>query len=297
MNWLTATLVLMTTVQLGYSAVVDSSPDTTYSWQLEKMNQSIQNRNGKSQAQDNSVEYQDEFKKGTDYDLPTAQVNQAAITSHQGESATSSQSTGALQYYVYQTIPFAFTGISGTGEIQILKDSRMLGLDSIPLDIDGPQKIKYRNALLRLEDSNGRKIDVKVLERPMASIKHSILDGPGPVFEVTVDYSTGFGTYNGPITFFVCPGGGSLDWLSTINSKTGKPEKLRLLSRAERSIWKIRDSHTIIHAFAHPDEAGTSGINFFSRIAYESGHWVEYNRTEPGPMDFESYTPPDSKYP
>jgi hypothetical protein len=53
----------------------DSNGDTTHSWQMKKINEWTQNRNGKSQAQDNSVEYQDEYKKGTDYDLPTAQAN------------------------------------------------------------------------------------------------------------------------------------------------------------------------------------------------------------------------------
>lgn len=201
-----------------------------------------------------------------------------------------------LKYFVYQSLS-ASVGTS-VGKIQILRDARLRNVKRIPLDIDGPQAVTYTSALLRLLDPNGQKLEVHQLEKPMAWIKRSELDSPGPTFEVTVDFSTGFGTYTGPMTSFVSIDEGKLRWLEACNADGTKKHVVRFLDNGYRSYWKVKDPHTIFFGFAHPDvETGTRGVQKLSRYSFDGKRWVITSKEGPGAQDFEMAFPKDSEFP
>jgi hypothetical protein len=201
-----------------------------------------------------------------------------------------------FKYFVYQSMS---TNVGTSVEkIQVLRDARLRGIKRIPLDIDGPQAVTYTPALLRLIDSSGKKLEVHQLSKPMAWIKGSMLDGPGPTFEVTEDFSTGFGTYNGPMTSFVSIGSGKLQWLEA-SDPDGRNEHVIQFLDSIRSVWRVKNPTTILAAFAQPDKKGTGGTVRLSRYSYEKDHWVEHSVTKSGPSEFEATEsiPADSEYP
>lgn len=201
-----------------------------------------------------------------------------------------------LKYFVYQSLT-ASVGTT-TGRIQILRDARLRGVKRIPLDIDGPQAITHTSALLRLLDANGQKLEVHQLEKPLAWIKRSKVEGPGPTFEVTVDFSTGAGTYNGPMTSFVSTGEGKMRWLEASEADNPGKHIVRFLDNGYRSYWKVKDSHTIFHAFAHPDvETGQHGVEKLSRYSFDGSRWTITSKEGPGAQDFEMAYPKDSEFP
>jgi hypothetical protein len=200
-------------------------------------------------------------------------------------------------YYVYQSLPVAL-GTTSTGKIQILKDARIKGLKAIPLDIDGPAQVQYRPAQLRLLDSSGKQVDLQPLKKSMASIKISAVDGPGPTFEVTVDYSLGWGTYNGPITSFATIHHGRLLWLEAADPDGSHKHIVKLLENT-RSRWKVKDPHTFLRAFTHPNMKGIGNILELARYSLEGNQWIEHSLSKNGPDDFElpAFIPSDSEYP
>jgi len=202
----------------------------------------------------------------------------------------------ASERYVTQSLTATVQGVSGTAKIEVLRDRTLKTVEHAPLDIDGPEK-DYLPAQIRVVDGNGAVIKLKTLERPEAKLSWSKLDGPGPVLELTVDYTTGFGTYNGPITFFLLLGKGPLEFLKVPDGHGVLPKELRLMDNGYRALWKVKDLHTILAAFASVDSSGEGGELSLSRFSLEDGVWVAHRRKGPGQSDFESSVPKDSDYP
>ena len=203
-----------------------------------------------------------------------------------------------LQYFVSQTLQITYLDTSATGKIQILKDARLRGAKTMPTDKFTGGPIEYRNALLRLLDSNGEKVAVQSLARPWASIRRSKLNGPGQVFEVTVNYISDIGSYQGPVTSFVCVNQAKLNWLEAVDAIDGTSRRISLLN-GYHGIYKIKDSQTILKASATVDDQGTGGIEELARISLENGRWVIHRKSRPGASEFEAVEslPKESDYP
>lgn len=202
----------------------------------------------------------------------------------------------AGRYYVAQSLTVSSQGISGTSRIELLRDRRLRGKKA-PLEIEGPESEGYLPAVLSLKTPDGVIAASKLLERTDASMKWSKLDGPGPVIELTVDYTTGMGTYNGPITSFLLLGLPGLELLKVAGTAGQGQKELRLMDNGYRAIWAVKDPHTILAAFASPSLNGEEGEVELKRFSLEGGAWVRHALNKKGPSDFESWIPPEKDYP
>lgn len=159
-------------------------------------------------------------------------------------------------------------------------------------------------ALLQVLDAAGAVQQTFTLEKPVASLKRSELEGPGPVFEVEVDYSAGFGSYNGPITFFLAFDGKKAAWLMARDAETGEQVKMEAMSSL-KTAWDIIDSRTLLKAACRPDlaagqaaEEGQAFLVHYYRYSLTKAGWTRFHRQKAGFMEFEDAgLPPRSEFP
>jgi hypothetical protein len=85
----------------------------------------------------------------------------------------------------------------------------------------------------------GTVVEPQELERPLARLERTHLYADDrATYLVTVDYSAGFGSYNGPITFLLEVTAGRLNWLKATEEKTGGSERISLM-QSPKTVWKI----------------------------------------------------------
>jgi hypothetical protein len=147
---------------------------------------------------------------------------------------------------------------------------------------------EYLNAIVVLEDDRGNELDSREMEEPIATLKPSSLAGEGPIFLLTVDYSIGMGSYNGPITFLLAISGIRLKILEFVNSESKKQQQFRMMDSLKNA-WKILDSKTILEVSCHPDfdnpKNSRDNLEFavdYYRFSFQEGNWVEYLKTVSG---------------
>ena len=119
-------------------------------------------------------------------------------------------------------------------------------------------------SVLRLLSAEGQVLEEITLERPLARLAPAPLLGFPPTWFLTVDYSIGMGSYNGPITSLVQIHGDRLHWLE------GPKGRLELMSSLKFA-WKVDTTTTpndLLYVYCNPDDTG-GGF----QITYERFHW------------------------
>lgn len=196
----------------------------------------------------------------------------------------------------YFAVTAAEHGIDGRVELwlddRLMEQVRLSRLHHVPI-VDGhdlaggadPDLGEGLHAFLELSDGAGHVIDTVTTERGVAELTTlSLLPGPSH-FALTVDYSSAFGSYSGPITSFYAVEGGRLHAVVAYDAR-GHAAPVRLLASL-RTDWKLArgadDAHDILSAACRPrlGERPGSPAAFdltLTRYRYDGTRWIVRER-------------------
>ncbi len=222
------------------------------------------------------------------------------------------QGSAPAGYRVGRSLPLTAAENGVNGHLVLWQDSRLtprlkaeLWQTGEPDETDEQRASSFsksspaRPALLQVIGVAGEVIDAKTLEHSLARMSATHLYGDGKTtFMVTADYSAGFGSYSGPITWPVEVIRGRLQWLQSYDRATGKVEEISLMSSL-KTTWKlVRGTHgeEILLAQCRPDWGAplNKDPDFhirYIRIYWTGKKWISVDRTVPGYSDFEDGFP------
>jgi len=206
-------------------------------------------------------------------------------------------------YAIYRRNPLTQKQNGIDGELQLLQDARLSAAlrsrtwGQVPLEVlvfEDPaspfKKVPARNAVLRIVDRGGRVVDRKPFDKPLAKMEAANLYGDDRIaYLVSVDYSSGMGSYNGPVTSLVEVARGKLKWLEAVDKATGKPETINVVSSL-KTAWRITDAprgtaRDILQVACRPDFASLNEVSFlliYTRYSFDGKNWVKLERQEKG---------------
>jgi hypothetical protein len=217
-------------------------------------------------------------------------------------------------YLVFQRFPLSKTLQGADGELQLLQDRRLpttareeLWGRLAPEVGDLWQQFKNdppHNAFLRVVASDGRVTEQQELEQPLAGVEPIHLYGDARItYFVTVDNSTGFGSYAGPTTSLAEVAAGRLKWLDAADRATGKRKPIILVSSLKNH-WKVENvrqgkGKEILVATCSPSGSGTfpDFVIAYARYFFDGHTWVVLERQEKGYSDFEQGFPDRKLFP
>ena len=223
---------------------------------------------------------------------------------------------GVPELVVGALVPLSQVANGVDGELQILKDARITraiakqvwntgGLDVEQEDyIPSSKESPVRNARIQVVARNGAVLDSEELERPLARIGTAHLyPNAKASYLLSVDYSAGFGSYSGPITFVVEVSGGRLHWVEAVDA-SGTRAKLRMMDSL-KTAWRIVDASAegkeILEAACRPTEKTLkTGGDFtitYSRFFFDGMEWRSVSRTVPGFTEFDGGFPSRRHFP
>jgi hypothetical protein len=167
----------------------------------------------------------------------------------------------------------------------------------------GDRQPEYFNAKLVLRDASGKELDSKLLDEPLATIDVSELEGGKPVFLLTIDYSIGWGSYNGPVASLLTVTGGKLSFIEFKDAKSGTREPFRMMDSLKNAS-KILDSKNILKVSCHPDfdnpKNTADNLEFsidYAHYSWENGIWVCRSKTVSGFWENEGDFPDRNLFP
>lgn len=213
---------------------------------------------------------------------------------------------------VFKSLPVVSDGTGGGEHIALLLDRRLVpGLQaalwnngdwSFALAAGSPAFNAFSveppaDARLELRRRNGSVIEVRDLARPLARLAPWNSAAPGSVFLVTVDLSSGWGSYSGPETEIVDVSGGHLrDAEAT--GVGGKSAQIHL-AETLKSEWRIidRGAGAQILAVACRPDASLRFVMDYTRFSLVAGRWTERQREAPGFWEADQPFPPVSAFP
>jgi hypothetical protein len=161
------------------------------------------------------------------------------------------------------------------------------------------------NAKLAIVGGDGKPVAERDLEQPLARIEAWAQScANNQEFLVSVDYSAGFGSYNGPITSLLQVSGGGFRFEEAVDAKSGQHHPIRML-RSLKSDWRItkRGSQAEILEFGcHPKVAEGKFIDNqfvveYIRYTFDGTRWLEYRREAPGFWEEDMDFPTRSRFP
>jgi hypothetical protein len=203
-------------------------------------------------------------------------------------------------------LTMAANGIDG--ELQLLQDARVTPALQKKLWEMGGVPEDFANAAVRIVKPDGAVADSTELERPLARLDPmpaNLYDDSRQTWLVTTDYSTGTGSYAGPITTFVEVHDGRLHWLEATDSATGKTARIAVM-HSLKTVWKTapaRDGHgrEILEARCRPDARTKTGdVEFvlsYYRYAFDGTRWIRRVRETKGFSEFEDGFPARRLFP
>jgi len=214
----------------------------------------------------------------------------------------------------YQSVPLSKATNGIEGELQLMQDARLTpslrtqlwgtgpsGSDAAEPPLNGGPLL---NAEVRIVNSDGKPVVSEELERPLTKLEAARLySGSGRTYLVTVDYSAGWGSYSGPITFLVEITDGRLRWLDRAESATGKRERIALMESLKTE-WKIVAASSgsgkeILMVACRPTlEPGNAKFTLlYSRYFFDGKSWVELVREQEGYWESQDDFPDRSLFP
>jgi len=220
-------------------------------------------------------------------------------------------------YVVHATVPLSKQVDGVDGRLELLEDARFTPEvrarfwgnmddamycaarnDTNQTFCASAEREPLRRALLRLVGDGDRELAVETQERDLGELRVERLHGEHarPSYAVTIDYSVGMGTYNGPLTRLAEIRDGRLLWLRSVDAQGKHPEVLRLPSTG-RSAWKIvqggkAGTRDILLVASQPDlENAASGVaelpfvQTLTRFSFDGTRWRRHQRRSPGYWD------------
>jgi hypothetical protein len=173
------------------------------------------------------------------------------------------------------------------------------------------QKEPLLSAIVRIVDSSGKVIDSRMMERPLASVTtHKLYDSEMITYFITIDYSTGAGSYNGPIEILVEVNNGKLKWVKGV--KDSGEEKEITLMRSLKTAWRLIPRNDgrgqdIVKIACRPNLGKPFGeesskedfIVIYTRFNYDYGQkiWLQFERKEFGYWEDEGQFPNRNRFP
>lgn len=218
-------------------------------------------------------------------------------------------STGAAQapkadakYVVRETIDLTPALHGTTGRLELLTDAR------IKPDMSDADTFDFPHAKIRVVGADGSVSQEKTLERSRATLDTAPpLYGQRrnlPTYLLTVDYSAGMGSYNGPITFLVEVVNGAMRFAPV----QGKPISLM---RSLKTDWKFspqkgRSGQTtdILEVSCRP-RANIGGnadpnkdfVTTYRRFHWNGRSWTKREKTRLGFWEDDGHFPPLTRFP
>jgi hypothetical protein len=204
------------------------------------------------------------------------------------------------------------------GELRLLVDSRltpklrqdMWETSALDVSVGDDQQLAAfksvppRNALVQIVSKDGAVVEAKELERPLVKLTSAKLYGDSRLtYIVTVDYSAGFGSYSGPITFLVEVPDRHLKWIEATDEKTGVKKQISLMTSL-KTTWEWINSpdgkgKQILHAACRPTAFGDNHdfTISYTRFYFDGTKWIELSRSRKGYSDFEDGFPERNQFP
>jgi len=232
-------------------------------------------------------------------------------------------------YVVHATVPLSKRVDGVDGRLELLEDARVTpelrvqfwarqdhGTYCAATD-DSNRKFctsaegePLRPALLRIVDDGGRELVVQKQERPLGELRVEQLRGEHgrPSYAVTIDFSVGMGSYNGPVTRFAEVRDGRLVWLRSVDAQGKHPEPISLMTSL-KSAWKIVPStatgtREILRCTCRPDvdhaQPSDEHLPFvveLTRWAFDGTRWRRYQRASPGFWEDDDPFPDRTRFP
>ena len=184
----------------------------------------------------------------------------------------------------------------GTGDVNVDNDPQLGAFKSNP----------PRSGEIDVVDRAGRILDVKKLERPLAKLRVAQLYSDAKLtYLLTVDYSAGFGSYNGPMTSLVEVNSGHFRWIESTELRTGKTGQISLMDSL-KTTWKLVDAphgkgKQILLAQCRPDWSSVrDDPNFttqYARFYFDGTRWLAKVRTVKGLSEFDQGFPSRRNFP
>lgn len=233
--------------------------------------------------------------------LPCLLPLMSLLLLHTGKAAAAESKASApkCDYAVYQRLPLAKSQYGRDGAVVVMRERSMLSVEQYsPEEPETPC-----NARLLLVGKNNVPVAAQELERPLAKIAAVQLVGGRPAsFALTVDYSSGIGSYSGPATRFFDVIAGSMQWLQAKDNTTGKLQEIRVAStlKTEWQPFPHGRNQDLLEVSCRPrfkDEQDDSFEVTYKRYRFNGRGWLLYSRSEKGLWENEGTFPQESLFP
>jgi hypothetical protein len=207
-------------------------------------------------------------------------------------------------YRVFQSIPLQRASDGLDGALELFQDERisedmrakMRGFahvmycynDTLAALCESMRTRPLKPTLVRLVDAQNRVLDSRLFERELGSEQAIPLYGRSPrAFTVAIDFSAGFGSYSGEITFFADVQAGRLRWLKAQETGSGQEAEMTLMSSL-KTAWKLvparnRAGMDILKIACRPNFATENDFELiYTRFAFNGKRWIRHERTKWG---------------
>jgi hypothetical protein len=194
----------------------------------------------------------------------------------------------APDFIVHQTLVLTQKSDGLNGSLEIVRDSRLTETDiqilqahdpsTNPDNFPGSDNKPIKPARLLLKASDGQLIQSLTLEKPYANMEAVDIGAGTRTFLVTQDFSTGMGSYNGPVTQVLEATPNSIDW-AKVRGKTSPISFMRSL-KSDWTFAPTPDGKDILSADCRPDANADHFYTTFSRYHRSKTGWVRVARTE-----------------
>lgn len=169
------------------------------------------------------------------------------------------------------------------GKIELLRDRRITNKLNISDVNNWPREgqwevVHYLPAIVRSVDNQGKETNRITLERPLATLKKAEITPFDSVYFLTVDYSIGAGSYNGPISFLCTILNGKVCLLES----KGENEEWRQISlmNSLKSTWLVKDRNTILKMNCVPGDPQFQ--THYTKYVFGDNYWRRITRQKDG---------------
>jgi hypothetical protein len=228
------------------------------------------------------------------------------------------ETQATLRYKTTARLPLSQASSGIDGYLELRQDARLTpeligllwGTGDINND-DDPKLAVFksnppRNGAIQVVDRAGKILAVKDLERPLAKVRTAQLYGDAKLtYLLTVDYSAGLGSYNGPITSLVEVKNGHLRWLESTEPATGRTGEIRLMESLKTTWWFVDAADgkgkQILRAQCRPDWSSVKNdpdfTTQYARFYFDGPKWLTKVRTVKGLSEFDQGFPELKNFP
>lgn len=225
--------------------------------------------------------------------------------------------SGQATQFVAAEIPVHDANGAAVARLQILEDNRLtprlqkemwaIGVWSFVLEEKDPLYKEFSeqppvNAELHLVSSDGRVVDSKKLEAPLAAMEARSLGKGQEFFLVTVDLSVGFGSYAGLTTHPLAVDKTGFQWAATTDPVTHQVQPV-VVGKTLKTAWKLVIQNGVADLYeiaCRPNFPMRNDSDFnlrYTHFRYDGSHWVRNERSKPGFWESKKPFPPLTSFP